>query len=249
MRTKALLGLLGACALVAACAHTDASPRDTSASLRIEKLDGSVVRLGSWNGYPLLGARLHARVCLASATEARRSHPDELRFTHFLVSGPPGAGPPRRWSPVRTVSDRPHWLVPLGETWRGACGPLVVEDAIPPARSGGVESLGNPLSCYGIELTVRVGDRRTSKRVLIQCGGLNRADACSPDDVEAPPSVVGLVIRAAVERLREAGFRTTVFPNPEASPNVPPGVVVEQEPASICKGADVWLVVSTSSRR
>ena len=82
-------------------------------------------------------------------------------------------GRPRRWWPVRSVLDYPRWLVPLGEAWSGKCGPLLLEDPVPDEYYGGVERLGNPLSCYGVELTIKAGGRRASRRAIIQCGGFH----------------------------------------------------------------------------
>jgi hypothetical protein len=69
------------------------------------------------------------------------------------------------------VIDHAPWLVPIGETWSGPCGKLVFEDPIP-SEHYGVESLGNPRTCYGVRLTIEAGGRRASKRAIIQCGGL-----------------------------------------------------------------------------
>jgi hypothetical protein len=61
---------------------------------------------------------------------------------------------------------------PFGETWHGkGCGPVLVEDPIPWDHYS-VESLGNPLTCYGVELTIRVGKSRASRRAIVRCGGL-----------------------------------------------------------------------------
>ena len=66
--------------------------------------------------------------------------------------------------------DRAPWLVPFGENWKGkACGPVVLEDPIPPAHYG-VESLGNPNTCYGVGLTIDARGRRASRRAIITCG-------------------------------------------------------------------------------
>jgi hypothetical protein len=121
------------------------------------------VRLGSWDG-PLYGVRLRARVCDRSS---KALYPDFV-IAHFLV-----AGFPRKWWLVRRVFDRPPWLVPLQEGWNGKqCGPLTLEDPIPPDHVGGVEQLGNPKSCYGVALTIIGNGMRASKRVLVKCGGI-----------------------------------------------------------------------------
>jgi hypothetical protein len=161
VRAKALAGLLGPCALVSACGSAT-QPGPPQASLRIEKLSGSVVRLGSWEGRLLYGVRLRATVCARVTDDI---YP-EFGIRHFLVSR-------KHWFQVRSVVDRPPWLVPLGEAWLGKpCGPVRVDDPIPPEHYGGVESLGNPLSCYGVRLTIKGPNSRASKRVIIQCGGI-----------------------------------------------------------------------------
>ncbi len=141
--------------------------------LHIHQLYGSVSEVGSYSSggatYPLFGVRLKATVCLRSATEAQDTYPTEIGITHYAVSVSP-----TRWRPVRVVIDRAPWLVPFGETWDGkACGPVVVDDPIPPGHLG-AESLGNPNGCYGAALTIKVGSLRTTKRVLVRCGGLGR---------------------------------------------------------------------------
>jgi hypothetical protein len=118
--------------LVDALALTSASVRSAAPGpIHIEKLTGSLVRLGTWgsgaNGYALYGVRLRTTVCLRSAAEARKTYPSEITITHFAVGESP-----RRWWPARTVIDRAPWLVPFGESWhRKRCGPVVLEDPIP----------------------------------------------------------------------------------------------------------------------
>jgi len=165
MRAKVLVGLLSLCALATACGNA-AGPRPAAAPafLRIEKLSGSVAKLGSLDGYPLLGVRLRATVCVSSPDAA---YPDAIGVTHFVVRGSP-----KQWWPARSVVDHAPWLVPLGETWKGTCGPVLIEDPIPPDHYG-VESLGNPLSCYGVVVTIKVRARRASRRAIIQCGGIH----------------------------------------------------------------------------
>lgn len=159
MRASFLIGIVVCCALVTAC--NDAA-RGTS-SLRIQKLSGFAVRLGSWSGYPLYGVRLKATACDDSPAEGG-TYPDEIRITHFAVSRSPAS-----WLAQRTASDVPHWLVPLDETWRGKqCGPVLLEDAIPPDQYV-IESLGNPNVCYGVSLTIKADGREASRRAIITC--------------------------------------------------------------------------------
>ncbi len=166
-RVGAVTCLLCTCG---ALALTSASARSTAPRpLHIEKLSGSLVKLGTWdsgaNAYALYGVRLRATVCLRSVAEALNTYPSEITITHFAVRGSP-----KRWWPARTVIDRAPWLVPFGESWQGKrCGPVVLEDLIPPGHYG-VESLGNPNGCYGIALAIRVGAKRTVKRAIIKCG-------------------------------------------------------------------------------
>jgi PASTA domain len=138
--------------------------------------------------------------------------------------------------------------VPLRESWQGKpCGPVQVDDPIPPEHAGGVEQLGNPWSCYGVALTISAGKRKATKRAAIQCGGIGGSITCSPAQLLRPPWVVGRHKRAAVERLRDAGFHVTVSRAERHKPGVPAGVVVAQEPERglrMCRRADIWLVVS-----
>jgi hypothetical protein len=166
MRTRVLIGVLGVWALAPGCGSATEPRPAAPAALRIEKLGGAVARIGSLHGRPLLGTRLRATVC---ARFAEATYPDVIAVTHFVL-----AGKPNRWWPVRDVIDHPRWLVPLGEAWNGRpCGPLYLEDPVPDEYYGGVERLGNPLSCYGVELTIRAGGRRASRRAVIQCGGFH----------------------------------------------------------------------------
>jgi hypothetical protein len=147
-----------------------ASSRATAAGLlRIEKLNGALVRLGTWgsgaNASALYGVRLRATLCLGSAAEAVKTYPSEITITHFAVRRSP-----QRWWAARTAIDRAPWLVPFGESWRGKrCGPVVLEDPIPSDHYG-VESLGNPNGCYGVSLAIRAGASRTAKRTIVKCG-------------------------------------------------------------------------------
>jgi len=132
--------------------------------LRIEKLTGSVVKLDPKAAYAPLWLELHATVCVRSPLAA---YPGAIGVDHYVVSGKP-----KQWRLARSVVDHAPWLVPMGETWHGRpCGPVLVQDPIPSDHYG-VESLGNPLSCYGVRLTIRVGRSHASKRAIIQCGGL-----------------------------------------------------------------------------
>jgi hypothetical protein len=148
-----------------------ASPRPAAAGpMHIHRLTASVVELGTYGSrgqrYTLLGVRLRATVCFRSLAEARNSYPDDFEITHYLV-----LNSPRRWLRERSVVAQAHWLVPFGETWRGPCGPVEIEDPVPPEHYGGVHALGNPRSCYGARLTIQAEGRRASKRILVQCGG------------------------------------------------------------------------------
>jgi hypothetical protein len=241
MRAIGLLVVLGLCPLVATgCGAADQPRADASASLRIERLTGSVARLGSWQGYPLYGVRLRARVCTGSNAEL---YPD-FTISHYLIVG----SPTRRWVLVRKVFDRPPYLVPLQESWRDKrCGPVQVDDPIPPDHTGGVEQLGNPWSCYGVALTIVAGKRHATKRAAIQCGGIGGAVTCSPARLRTPPWTVGQRREAAARRLRGAGFHVTVSLAEKRKPGLSAGVVVAQEPRRglrMCRRADIWLVVS-----
>ena len=123
----------------------------------------------------------------------------------------------------------------------------MVEDPIPPDHVGGVEQLGNPWSCYGVSLTIKGNGRRASKRTLVECGGVGNRANCRPSRLVRPPWVVGQGRRRAVEHLRDAGFRPTIFPESKPNRRVRAGIIVEQEPPRgfrLCKGSDVTLVVS-----
>jgi hypothetical protein len=243
MRGKARFGLLGLCALAAACGSTT-GPSASSAPLRIQNLSGSVAKLGSWEGSPLYGVRLRATVCVGSP---KALYPD-IGITHFVLSG----SPTRKWWRIRTVVDSPPWLVPLQESWQGKeCGPVQIDDPIPPEHTGGVEQLGNPYSCYGVAFTIKTGTASASKRAIIQCGGIGGRATCSPDQLVAPPWVVGQAQRLAVKHLRDAGFRVTVFPESKPKTGVPIGVVTRQEPdhgLGMCRRADISIVVAVAKK-
>ena len=118
-------------------------------------------------GLPLVGVRLRATVCFDTAREAIETYPTSVGITHFAINRKTNA-----WWPARAVVDRAPWLVPFGETWKGhRCGPTWAEDPIP-ATHYGVESLGNPLSCYAVELALTVGKVRATRRAILGCHGL-----------------------------------------------------------------------------
>ena len=236
-----VLVMLGLWALVPAGCGGIGRPRATTApALRIERLTGSVARLGSWQGYPLYGVRLRATVCTGSNAEV---YPD-FTIEHYLIAG----SPRRRWRLVRKVFDRPPYVVPLQETWQGRrCGPAQVDDAIPPEHTGGVEQLGNPWSCYGVALTIWAGDRHATRRAAIQCGGIGGRATCSPAQLLTPPWVVGQRKQAAVKRINDAGFRVTVSRAEKHKAGVAAGVIVAQAPERglrMCRRADISLVAS-----
>ena len=167
--------LLVACAAAAAAAAGCGSAEPAPArapqppALRITRLTGSVAKLGTLDGAPLLGVRLRAIVCARSPLAA---YPSAIGVTHYAVYKRR-----REWWPARSVVDHAPWLVPLGENWHGKPrGPVWVEDPLPPDHYG-VESLGNPNTCYGVRLTIRVGKRRASRRAILRCGGLPRTRA------------------------------------------------------------------------
>ena len=124
---------------------------------------------------------------------------------------------------------------------------MQIDDPIPPEHTGGVEQLGNPYSCYGVAFTIKTGTASASKRAIIQCGGIGGRATCSPDQLVAPPWVVGQAQRLAVKHLRDAGFRVTVFPESKPKTGVPIGVVTRQEPGHglrMCRRADISIVVA-----
>ena len=177
---------LAACGGGARSGHDEGgSPAANDALLRVSRLQGSVVRIGTLHGEPLLGVRLRAFVCARSAAEADRIYPTSFRVAHYITPGRAAIHWPERF---RVMSNELHWLVPLGETTRGACRRRIeFEDVIPPDNYGGLES---PLGClgycrahrcYGIQLTLRavLDDRRrtrvsASRRAIVQCGRFRR---------------------------------------------------------------------------
>ena len=162
-----MLALRRACAagVAAAAVAWPAPPAQARPGpLHIHELRGSIVRLGVYRGIPMIGVRLRATVCVRSPVEAANVYPTAIGVTHYEVRRSP-----RRWIVRRSVSDRAPWLVPLGEMWNGrACGNVVVEDALPPQHYG-IESFGGARSCYAAGLTIEVGRRRATKRVVVRC--------------------------------------------------------------------------------
>jgi hypothetical protein len=183
------LGAIGLTAIaLAGCGGKVESGQDEGGSsaadealLRITRLHGAVVRMGSIGGEPLYGVRLRAEVCARSAALADQTYPTSFSIAHHVT---PGRAATRWPKAFRVMFDELHWLVPLGETTGGACRRVVeFEDVIPPDDYGGVESplgcLGycRASRCYGVQLTLRAiaADRRparmaASRRAIIQCG-------------------------------------------------------------------------------
>jgi hypothetical protein len=137
----------------------------SSSSFRIEKLHGSLFRTGS-----LYWVRLRATVCDPHPAPGG-TYPAEIDVTHFVVSNKNGR---RHWWFARAVRDRAPWLVPLDETWKGkSCGPVQVDDPITPGHYG-VESIGNPLTCYGVSLAIVAHHgQRARRRTIVSCGKRN----------------------------------------------------------------------------
>jgi hypothetical protein len=164
--------------------HRDRGPSAANAKLlRVNGLQGKVVRMGSQHGEPLYGVRLRANVCSRSAGVADRTYPTSFRIAHHIT---PGRAATHWREAFRVMSNELSWLVSLGET-RGACGDVEFEDVIPPANYGGLESplgcLGycRGYRCYGVQFTLRavLDDRRhtpmsASKRAIVQCGRFRR---------------------------------------------------------------------------
>jgi hypothetical protein len=185
--TRRLLGALAGAIALAGCGMGEQSGQDAGSSaangklLRVSRLQGNVVRMGTLRGEPLYGVRLAASVCSRSAALADRTYPTSFRIAHHVTAGRSATPWPTAF---RIMSNELHWLVPLGETTGGACRHGVeFEDVIPRANYGGLESpLGlmgysRTQRCYGIELTLRAAlDNRTrttmsaSRRTIIQCG-------------------------------------------------------------------------------
>jgi hypothetical protein len=150
-----------ALAVAASLILTSASAGPPSQSrFTIRSLNGSLVRISS-SRYVAYGVRIRAIVCFRTAAEAN-SYPSAITIGHYLVQK-------SQWWNARTVIDHAPWLVPFGEGWHGRCGPVLLEDPIPWDHYG-VESLGNPLGCYGISLMIQVGRDRASRRAIVTCG-------------------------------------------------------------------------------
>jgi hypothetical protein len=79
----------------------------------------------------------------------------------------------------------------------------------------------------------------------------SNAISCSTIEAHTPPLVVGLTQRAAVTRLRRAGFRADVFLQGKPNPVVGAGIVVKQAPTDlrVCKGIPITLIVSSDGSR
>lgn len=185
LAAAALCAIAVATITLAGCGGEQQSGREGRSStaspelLRVTRLEGTVVRLGSLRGEPLYGVRLRALVCSRSAAEAARTYPTSFRIAHHVTAGRTGS----RWpAAFRIMFNELHWLVPLGET-RGACRNVLFEDVLPPANYGGIESplgiMGQTRAhrCYGIRFTLTAvldtAERMAtsaSRRAIIQCG-------------------------------------------------------------------------------
>ena len=160
--------------------HDEAgSSAANSKLLRVSRLEGTVVRMGTLRGEPLYGVRLRAFVCSRSAAKADRTYPTSFRVAHH---GTPGRATTHWPKPFRVMFKELSWLVSLGEG-SGVCDDIEFEDVIPPANYGGLESplgcLGycRGYRCYGIQFTLRavLANRRhtamsASRRAIVQCG-------------------------------------------------------------------------------
>jgi hypothetical protein len=153
-----------AAAVVAAALAVPAASADPG-PLHIHKVTGKVVVLGKWSSLPLLGVQLHVTLCLRSHAEAMDSVPSEIRIAHYAVDKKT-----KHWWLARMSIDHAPWLVTFGETWgaHSACGDVQLEDVIPPDHYG-VESLGNPNTCYGVGVTIKSGGRSASRRTIVTC--------------------------------------------------------------------------------
>jgi hypothetical protein len=145
-------------------------------------LHASVVRVGSLRGSPLYALRVRAFVCARSAAEADRIVPTSFRVAHYVT---PRRGPTGWRTPFRVLQNDLYWVVSFGETVN-VCGDVTIEDVIPPANYGGVESplgaLGysRTLRCYGVRLTLNAlleNAGHTASRpisgsahAIVQCG-------------------------------------------------------------------------------
>ena len=158
-RTSRLLALAAFAAATALFGGGELA-RGGAGPLHIHSLRGSVVR----GGPVAYRVRIRANVCMSSYRAALRTFPDEFRITHFIVLG-------KRWIRLRAVMDKPAWLVPFGETWRGRpCGQVFVEDPIP-LHHFDIRVLGSPNSCYGVALGINAAGRLATRRAIVRCGG------------------------------------------------------------------------------
>lgn len=235
MRIRALALVVG---LALPAAAVDNQRVNTSLpSFRIQTLTGALVGNGSSDIAPFF-VRLTPTLCDTSPPKGG-TYPETVQITHFEVQN-------GGWDARRTVVDHPPFLVPFQETWGGRhCGRAEFDDPVP-SEHYGVESLGNPLSCYGVGLTIVTTDgRHASKRALIRCGGIGSL-SCVPSRKGSVPRVAGLARRVAVERVRRAGFKASVSFTP--SRTVPAGIVLSEYHISVCKGTEVALTVSSGRR-
>jgi hypothetical protein len=153
LRAVAAAIVVAALAVPAASAHPG--------PLHIHKVTGKVIRIGDSTSYVELGVKLRVTMCLRRAEEA---YPSEIRIAHYTVDKKT-----KNWWLARISIDHAPWLVPFGETWGGKpCGGITLEDPIPPTHYG-VESLGNPNTCYAVGVTIKSGRESASKRAIITC--------------------------------------------------------------------------------
>jgi hypothetical protein len=127
------------------------------ALLQISSVSGSTFRR---NG--LVWVRLRARVCDTAQTDTTLA---EVDIGHYAVSRTS-----RTWWLAHGSEQFAPGPAPLRKTWHGkTCGPLEVEDPIPPADYG-ADALGNPNACYGVDLRIVAADKReASKRAVVEC--------------------------------------------------------------------------------
>jgi len=101
-----------------------------------------------------------ARACVS--TRELNSAPSEFRLTQFLVSK-------KRWTRLRTVTTHAPWIVAFGDAWQGkSCGKIPVRDLFLGAE--GFAGFDSAVNCLGVELSIKVGSRRSTKRITIRCG-------------------------------------------------------------------------------
>ncbi len=150
---------LAACAAATAMLAGGELGRSGAGPLHIHSLRVSVANAGPL-GYPV---RIRANVCMSSYRAAVQTFPDEFRITHFIVVR-------KRWTRLRAVIDKPAWLVPFGETWRGRpCGQVFVEDPLP-LHHFDTRVLGSLNSCYGVALGIKAAGRVATRRAIVRCG-------------------------------------------------------------------------------